>query len=97
MADHCRQNKTLPRGYVAKFVNIFTLDVNGLTPKNFLVTSSEDVVYYYVYDSQTKQVRASSFDDVMTEDGVLGTFNASEVFIYYYGSPSEAKAVVIKN
>ena len=89
--------KTLPKGYAAKFVNILNLDVNEANTKSFLVTSSEEAVHYYVYDSKTNQVRASSFDDIMTEDGVLGTFNASEVYIYYYGAPSEAKAVVIKN
>lgn len=87
--------KTLPRGYAAKFVNVFTLDVGAANDKNFLVTSESKAVSYYYYDSKTETVKAGSFDNVMTEDGVLGTFNASEVFIYYY--KREAMAVVIKN
>lgn len=87
--------KTLPRGYAAKFVNVFTLDVGAASDKNFLVTSEDKAVSYYYYDSKTETVKHGSFDNVMTEDGVLGTFNASEVFIYYY--KREAMAVVIKN
>ena len=87
--------KTLPKGYAAKFVNVFTLDVGGANDKNFLVTSEDKAVSYYYYDSEAETVKAGSFDNVMTEDGVLGTFSASEVFIYYY--KREALAVVIKN
>lgn len=87
--------KTLPKGYAAKFVNVFTLDVGEAKEKNFLVTSETNAVSYYYYDSETETVKYGSFDNVMTEDGVLGTFNASEVYIYYY--KREAMAVVIKN
>lgn len=87
--------KTLPKGYAAKFVNIFTLDVGSANPKNFLVTSEDENVNCYFYDSQADTVKAGSFDDVMTEDGVLGTFTASDVFIYYY--TREAIALVIRN
>ena len=87
--------KTLPKGYSAKFVNIFTLDVGGANEKNFLVTSEDTKVNCYFYNSEADTVKAGSFNDVMTEDGVLGTFSASEVFIYYY--TREAIAVVIKN
>ncbi|MBQ7900880.1 MAG: S-layer homology domain-containing protein [Clostridia bacterium] len=87
--------KTLPKGNKAKFVNVFTLDTGASSNKNFLVTSDDTAVSYYYYDSSAKTVKAGSFDDVMTEDGVLGTFSASEVFIYYY--TREALAVVIKN
>ena len=85
----------MPRGYAAKFVNVFTLDTGAATDKNFLVTSEDTEVSYYYYDSEAETVKAGSFDNVMTEDGVLGTFNASEVFIYYY--KREALAVIIKN
>lgn len=84
--------KTLPRGTAAKFVNMFTLDINdGSEPKNFLVTSDDEDVVYYYYDGIN--VRQASFDDVMSEDGMLGTFNASDVYIYY--CYREAQAVVI--
>lgn len=83
---------TLPRGTAAKFVNMFTLDINdGSEPKNFLVTSDDEDVVYYYYDGIN--IRPASFEDVMSEDGALGTFNASDVFIYY--CYREAKAVVI--
>ena len=94
------QSRSLPKGYVAKFVNIFTLDVGEGTSKSFLVSDDEGAVSYYVFDSRTKDVKAASFDDVMSEDGVLGTFTASDIYIYYYGTsstPPDAMAVVIKN
>lgn len=83
---------TLPRGTSAKFVNMFTLDINdGSEPKNFLVTSDDEDVVYYYYDGIN--IRLASFEDVMSEEGMLGTFNASDVFIYY--CYREARAVVI--
>lgn len=92
--------KVLPKGYVAEFVNIFTLDVGASANKSFLVSNNERKVSYYVFDSDSREVKAASIDDVMSEDGVLGTFNASEIFIYYYGTtstPPDAMAVVIRN
>lgn len=92
--------KVLPKGYVAEFVNIFTLNVGTSADKSFLVSDNDGKVSYYVFDSESKEVRIASLDDVMSEDGVLGTFNASEIFIYFYGTtstPPDAKAVVIRN
>ncbi len=87
--------KKIPKGYKASFVNVFTLDIDGKGDKNFLVTSDKDYIYYYVYDSEANTVKAGSFDDILTEDGVLGTFSASDAFIYYY--TRDAIAVVIRN
>lgn len=89
------QYKTLPKGNMAKFVNVYTLNVGLANERNFLVTSDETAVNYYYYDSKTGAVQPGSFDNVMTEDGVLGTFSASEVYIYY--CDRSALAVVIKN
>lgn len=89
------QYKTLPKGSMAKFVNVYTLNIGGSSEKNFLVTSENEALNYYFYDSRRETVEAGSFDNVMAEDGVLGTFTASNIYIYYYNR--EAMAVVIKN
>lgn len=89
------QYKTLPKGSMAKFVNVYTLNVGSGSDKNFLVTAENEKLNYYYYDSRRETVEAGSFDNVMAEDGVLGTFTASNVYIYYYNR--EALAVVIKN
>lgn len=94
------ESKVLPKGYVADFVNIFTLNVGSSANKSFLVSDNAGKVSYYLFNSNSKEVKTASFADVMAEDGVLEKFNASEIFIYYYGTsntPPDAMAVVIKN
>jgi hypothetical protein len=58
----------------------------------------------YIFDSVTNEAKAASIDDILYEDGVLGTFSASEVYIYFCGDSTAAdkkvpvaQAVVIKN
>ena len=97
------KTKTFTKGYINSFVNIFTLDIGSGKDRSFVV-NNDDKVDYYVFDSETKEVKAASIDDIMYEDGVLNTFSASEVYIYYCGDSTAAdkktpvaQAVVIKN
>ena len=97
------KSKTFTRGYINSFVNIYTLELGNGEKKSFVVNCDEKVEYY-VFDSATKEVKAASIDDIMYEDGVLGTFSASDVYIYFCPDSTAAdknlpvaQAVVIKN
>lgn len=97
------KTKTFTKGYINSFVNILTLDVGEGSNKTFVV-NCDDKVEYYVFDSVTKEVKAATLDDILYEDGVLGTFSSSEVYIYFCGDSTAtdkkvpvAQAVVIKN
>jgi hypothetical protein len=97
------KTKTFTKGYINSFVNIITLDVGAGKDRSFVV-NCDDKVEYYVYDSVTKEAKPASMDDILYEDGVLGTFSASDVYIYFCGDSTAAdkkvpvaQAVVIKN
>lgn len=85
------EHMTLPGGSVGRFADVITLDTGDGTNKNVLIYSEDDI-YYYLFDKESKTVTASGEQDIMTEK-VLD-LNNSDVFIYKVDDETKAVAIV---